>query len=122
MIHNDLDRLYSFHSGNLDTQSRLDVEQELLLDPEKLIEYFDRKREWEKAKPVPQAPSARVYQRLFSQLSPRKKQFLIWTLGAAFAACLVGTLAFQMIQTSKSQTPTLLFDSGSELPMSSSVL
>jgi hypothetical protein len=119
--------LLSFYFGSISESERLDVERELLIDPGLLTEFFDLKRKIESAEQIPSGPSVNVWHALQAKLSVKKKFIFPIAFGAAIAASVIAFLIFldvpkkEQIESRKSQVE-LIFDSGSELPVSSNVL
>lgn len=117
------DRLTSFYFGALDEKDRLDVERELLSDPELLLDYLELKRSVEAAAPVPQTPSASFRRRLQAALPPRRRRVLQWAAGAAAALLLLwSAFHFSDHETDEPFRNGVLFDRGGEHSPVSNVL
>lgn len=119
--------LLSFYFGSLSENERLIVEKELLMDPGLLTEFFDLKRNIEASDVISQGPSLNVWTSVQTQLTAKKKWMIPISFGAALAASVVAFFIFletpkqEKLETGTNQTE-LIFDSGSELPVSSNVL
>ncbi len=107
------ERLLPFYFGSLPEAEILNVERELLCDPELLTEYLDLKRSLEGAREI-SPPSASVWQRIERQMTPRKRLMISVSVGAALAACLALVL-FLARQSSH-------ITAGRDLPSESGVL
>lgn len=118
--------LLPFYFGSVSEEERLHVERELLTDPEALTDYLDLKRHVEAASLQISKPSNQLWERLKPKTLRQKRVLFSVSLGAALAA---GIALFFFLQT-KPETRELdqpaisniLFDSSSELPVSSGVL
>ncbi|HEX7675006.1 MAG TPA: hypothetical protein VF412_12585 [Bdellovibrio sp.] len=115
--------LVEFYFGTLEESQRLQIEKNLLLDPEMLLDYLDIKREIEDAELIPQQPSAFLWRRM--QPLAKKKSFYL-TIAAGLVAA---TLAcFYFIHTASVKNNSfvnddgILFDSGAEHSVTSDVL
>ncbi|MNJ96718.1 hypothetical protein D3C87_144490 [compost metagenome] len=115
--------LVEFYFGTLEDSQRLQIEKDLLLDPEMLLDYLDIKREIENAALIPQQPSPFLWRRL--QPLVKKKSFYLTVAAGLIAASLA---CFYLIHTSKVEENSLindsgiLFDSGAEHSFTSDVL
>lgn len=125
MFNTHEDRLKNFHFGKINSQQRLNIERELLTDPEFLVDYLDLKRTLEGAEPVPQGPKYDFLES-FRSASPRQKKLLVSvSMGALVAACLALLLSSLIYSAKPHPSPqgkTILIDSKSELSASSIVL
>ena len=118
--------LLPFYFGSVSEDDRLTVERELLTDSEVLTDYLDLKRELEASSLPALEPSSSLWYRLKPKTEKQKKIFFSFSVGAAIAA---GLAVFFLFQTQPKQTELIqpsaqrvLFDSSSELPVSSGVL
>ena len=114
--------LVEFYFGTMEETRRLQIEKELLLDPEMLLDYLDLKRELESAAPVPHGPSPFLWRRLQPLTKKRKWQLAGFTaLIAASFACLYIFASYKG-QSSTPNNSGLLFDSSPEHSFASDVL
>ncbi len=116
--------LLEFHFGLLDENQRLQLEKEMITDPEMLINYLDLKREVEGNALIPQQPSPFLWQRLQRVSVKKKSWFIAFAVGAVAA-----TLAcFYILAQPKGEIVpftrdhSILFDSSAEHSFASDVL
>ena len=114
-------KLLPFYFGSIDDQDRLELEKQMLLDPEVLLDYLDLKRRIESAAPVPQEPSPAVWQRLRPKARLSRRSRITIALGFAVAVAASIVFAFLILQKPAAtgvSAPTIgekiLFDSDSE--------
>lgn len=115
--------LVKFYFGTLEESQRLEIEKELLLDPEMLLDYLDLKRQLEDAAQIPQLPSPFLWRRL--QPATKRKTFYaaaIAGLAVATFACLYVFNNPKVENTSLISDNGILFDSGAEHSFTSDVL
>jgi hypothetical protein len=116
--------LLPFYFGSLTEDERMHVERALLTDAEALTNYLDLKRDLEAASLGVKTPSRFLWERLKANSATRKT--LYFSVGAAIAACLAIILLMQtrpkVIEFKQPPVSNVLFDSSSELPLSSGVL
>jgi hypothetical protein len=115
-----------FYFGSVSESDRLYLERELLTDSEVLVEYLDLKRSIEDASLPETSPSPQVWTRIQSLRGVSKKSWISISVGAVAVAALLLIFVFNgNIPPSEISPPQLegvLFDSSSELSVSSSVL
>jgi hypothetical protein len=118
-------RLMPFYFGAVEENERLEIERELLSDPEVLLDYLDLKRKLEAAGTVPQAPSPFLWKRLAQNFTPKQKRAFAW-IAAAAAAAFVSWTVFHSLQTTPDESPSIpsqiLFDRGGEQSAVSNVI
>jgi hypothetical protein len=114
--------LLPFCRGVIGESERLEVERELLTDPELLVDFLDLKRTEDGAEAIPDEPSVRVWFALKQKIGPRKRLIFSLALGAAAAAILLSVLFFKSGAMQNPPAKSFLFDSNSELSSGSSVL
>jgi hypothetical protein len=115
--------LVEFYFGTLADSQRLQIEKELLQDPEMLLDYLDLKRKLEDAAQVPQHPSPFLWRRL--QPATKKKTLYVTvaaSLAVATFACLYIFSTPKVENTSLISDTGILFDSGAEHSITSDVL
>jgi anti-sigma factor RsiW len=120
-------RLHRFCRGTIGAKERLEVEREILADPEALVAFLDLKREIEGAAAVPRAPSPELWLRLRDKARLRERRWLPLSLGlaatAASLAIALGLATHRLLPGARAPAQhQLLFDSSRELPASSGVL
>ncbi len=101
------DKLVEFHFGSLSEEQRLQVEREILTDPEILLEYLDLKRSLEGAELFAEKAPSAVWQRLAPHTSRRK---VWWSIGLSLATAAMATfiLVFHSVQGPEiSQSPNV---------------
>ena len=122
-------QLRSFYLGKSSEEERLQIEQQLLVDPVVLLDFLDLKRQLEGAETIPQKPSDFLWRKLSPAFStPKRKAIAIgFSLLAAASICF---FAFSMLIKPKlvvdsdsgaSSGKRILFDSNFEQPVSSGV-
>ncbi len=119
------EKLLSFYFGSTSEDDRYRIEQDLLTDPEALLNYLDLKRKIEQAELVPQVPSQKLWSRLRPQTISKRGKLISLGFGLAMAA----SIAFFSISRFKEPQNTdsgekrsqILFDSNFEQPTGSSV-
>ena len=115
--------LLPFYFGSLSEQERLQVEQEMLTDPEALLDYLDLKRHVEGAFEIPPQPSLALWQRLRPQFQSPRAKVISFALVFAMLALVCSVIFLRHntdVQTSMPQQ--ILFDSSSEHSRASNVL
>lgn len=124
MNHELKNLLLPFYFGSVSEDERLLVEREILADPEVLVDYLDLKRKVEGAHLIAAQPSSSLWEKIRPKTPTQKKAWISLSLGAAIAACLALLFIFQSTTTKMVQPSAnhALFDSSSELPVSSGVL
>jgi hypothetical protein len=119
-------QLLDFHFGSVSETDRLLIEQELLLDSEMLVDYLDLKRQVEAAYVIPPQPSLGLWEKMKPKTQAQRRTWISLSVGAALAAGLALFFAFhpvpQEIDLTQPTANNALFDSSSELPVSSGVL
>ena len=115
--------LMEFYFGTLEESQRLQIEKELLQDPEVLLDYLDLKRKLEDAATVPQKPSPFLWRRL-QPVTKRKTFYAAAIAGLAVAgfACLYIFTTPKVENTPLISDNGILFDSGAEHSITSDVL
>ncbi len=123
---NQKTRLLCFHFGAIEDEERLEIERELLVDSERLLDYFDLKRQLETASAVPSGPSSALWGRLIPHARRHRRVLISFSVGAAIAAGIAVHLFLQPSRELNDCQPPkinrLLFDAGAELPASTGVL
>jgi hypothetical protein len=115
--------LLEFYFGSLEETQRLQIERDLLQDPELVLDYLDLKRKIEGANEVPQKPSPFLWQRL--QPKTKKQKWSYAAVAGLVAATVIGFYIFRSAPTDQSALigdNGILFDSGSEHSVVSDVL
>ncbi len=119
-------RLLSFHFGAIEEEERLAIERELLVDSERLLDYFDLKRQLEAAGAVPSGPSSALWGRLVPHAVRHRRVLISFSVGAAIAAGIAAHLLLQPNRELNNYEPPkinrVLFDASAELPASAGVL
>jgi hypothetical protein len=125
------ENLLPFYFGAIDDNERLKFEQQMLVDPEVLLDYLDLKRRIEGAAAVPQKPSPALWNRLVPKVRLSRKSKITLALGFAVAMAASIVVAFLILQKTASidsstsagiQGHSILFDSDSEQFAHSNVL
>ena len=118
--------LLPFYFGSVTEEQRTLVEREMLTDPEILVDYLDLKRKVEMAQVLTLDPSPSLWEKLKPKAKVQRRTLISFSIGAALAATLAlfyvfhtGSKYKELMQPSVNR---VLFDSSSELPVSSSVL
>jgi hypothetical protein len=107
--------LLSFYAGDVSASVRLEIERQMLTDPEVLLDFFEIKREAERAECVPQVTSPQVWQRLHAHLPKSRRARWTWALSLGLAAALALLLFSKNQSVSKAHVgKSTLFDSSSE--------
>ncbi len=123
---NSKERLLSFYFGSMSEKERLQIEHDLLVDPETLIEFLDLKRDLEASPLSTTNPSPSLWHRLKPKDKKQKRLYLSFSIGAAVAMGLVAIFINvsqpEPIELVQPEVSKVLFDSSSELPASSGVL
>lgn len=130
MITEQHQKLVSFYFGAVTETERLQIEQQLLLDPEVLVNYLDLKRSVENTGAIPQTPSPHIWTKLQAKMTT--KRTAAWVFGFAVAAAAILLIVnlqlfFPGAESVQSQFTEvspgkIIFDSSSELPAGSNVL
>lgn len=130
---NSLNLLEHFYHGNLSEEDRLEIERQLLIDPEFLLDYLDLKRQHEAALKMPQKAPHQVWVYLSQRWAPPKKLWLPLGLASLASSLFVFFIFFKddfpVVTPAKLHSDRqtemkspILIDSSSQVPMSSGVL
>lgn len=126
MSHKRQKFLLPFYFGTVNENERLAIEREMLTDSEVLLDYLDLKRGLEGAHRVSPQPSQELFHNVKRKTFIQRKTLFSLSLGLAIAASLAFLLVFRPSpHRTEISRPTIngaLFDSNSELSVSSGVL